>query len=114
MYKPSFDNSRADRRGMLIETLCFVHCVAGSVLLSLAGLASFVLWNPGLHELPQNPRQTRVRNTEQFFWKALQTPGHPRPRVISVDGNPSYPKVIAELKQSGNWGADAAAEPVRI
>src|SRR6201987_4058315 len=34
---------------------------------------------------------------KQFFRKALQAPGHPRPRVITVDGNPSYPKVIAEL-----------------
>jgi transposase, IS6 family len=36
---------------------------------------------------------------KQFFQKALQAPGHPRPRVITVDGNPSYPKVIAELKE---------------
>ena len=35
---------------------------------------------------------------KQFFQKALQAPG-PRPRVIPVDGNPSYPKVIAELKK---------------
>ena len=26
-----------------------------------------------------------------FFRKALAAPGHPRPRVINVDGNPSYP-----------------------
>ena len=51
---------------------------------------------------------------KQFFQKALQAPGHPRPRVITVDGNPSYPKVIAELKQNGNWDADAAVEPARI
>jgi transposase-like protein len=25
---------------------------------------------------------------KQFFQKALQAPGHPRPRVITVDGNP--------------------------
>ena len=31
-------------------------------------------------------------------------PGHPRPRVISVDGNPSYPKVVAELKQERSLG----------
>ena len=41
---------------------------------------------------------------KQFFQKALQAPGHPRPRVITVDGNPSYPKVIAELKQEGKLG----------
>jgi IS6 family transposase len=39
---------------------------------------------------------TAARN---FFQKALASPGHPRPRVITVDGNPSYPTVIDELKQ---------------
>jgi hypothetical protein len=41
---------------------------------------------------------------KRFFQKALQAPGHPRPRVITVDGNPSYPKVIAELKQERKMG----------
>ena len=41
---------------------------------------------------------------KQFCQKALQAPGHPRPRVITVDGNPSYPKVIAELKQERKLG----------
>src|SRR5713226_3748978 len=41
---------------------------------------------------------------KQFFQKALQSPGHPRPRVITVDGNPSYAKVIAELKQERKLG----------
>jgi transposase, IS6 family len=41
---------------------------------------------------------------KQFFQRALQAPGHPRPRVITVDGNPSYPKVIAELKQERKLG----------
>jgi transposase-like protein len=41
---------------------------------------------------------------KQFFRKALRAPGHPRPRVINVDGNPSYPKVIAELKASRELG----------
>jgi transposase-like protein len=36
---------------------------------------------------------------KQFFQKALEAPGHPRPRVITVDSDPSYPKVIAELKR---------------
>jgi transposase-like protein len=36
---------------------------------------------------------------KRFFQRALQAPAHPRPRVINVDGNPSYPKVITELKQ---------------
>ncbi len=37
-------------------------------------------------------------------WVALRAPGHPRPRVIKVDGNPSYPKVVAELKTEGKLG----------
>jgi transposase-like protein len=47
-----------------------------------------------------------------FFRRALQTRTRPRPRVINVDGNPSYPKVVAELKRSGSWVAAAAVEPV--
>ena len=42
MDKPPLDNSRADRSGMLIASLCFVHCVVGPILLSFAGLASLV------------------------------------------------------------------------
>src|ERR1700752_791028 len=41
---------------------------------------------------------------KRFFRKALAAPGHPRPRVINVDGNPSYPKVVADLKQEGKLG----------
>ena len=41
---------------------------------------------------------------KRFFQKALSAPSHPRPRVINVDGNPSYPKVVAELKQQGKLG----------
>ena len=41
---------------------------------------------------------------KRFFQKALQAPGHPRPRVITVDGNPSYPKVIAQLKRERKLG----------
>jgi len=40
---------------------------------------------------------------KRFFQKGLRSPDHPRPRVINVDGNPSYPKVIAELKKSGEF-----------
>jgi hypothetical protein len=36
------DDTRADRRGILIVSLCAVHCVLGPVLLSFAGLASLV------------------------------------------------------------------------
>jgi len=32
--------------------------------------------------------------------------------VINVDDNPSYPKVVAELKGSRNWGGGAEVEPV--
>jgi transposase-like protein len=41
---------------------------------------------------------------KRFFQRALQAPGHPRPRVINVDGNPSYPKVITEQKQERKLG----------
>jgi transposase, IS6 family len=41
---------------------------------------------------------------KRFFHNALLAPGHPRPKVINVDGNPSYPKVVAELKQDGKLG----------
>jgi transposase, IS6 family len=40
-----------------------------------------------------------------FFQKALAACGHPRPRVINVDGNPSYPTVIAELKRERMLGS---------
>ena len=50
---------------------------------------------------------------KRFFQKALRSPGHPRPRVINVDGNPSYPKVIAELKQNGELGRRCRCRPVR-
>ena len=49
---------------------------------------------------------------KQFFRKALRAPGHPRPRVINVDGNPSYPKVIAELKASRELGRRCRCRPV--
>jgi transposase, IS6 family len=48
-----------------------------------------------------------------FFQKALRAPGHPRPRVINVDGNPSYPKVISELRQTGELGQRRRCPPVR-
>jgi transposase-like protein len=41
---------------------------------------------------------------KRFFQKDLRAPGHPCPRVINVDGNPSYPKVVAELKTAGKLG----------
>jgi transposase-like protein len=44
---------------------------------------------------------------------AMRAPGHGRPSVINVDGNPSYPKVIAELKQTGELGRQCRCRPVR-
>ncbi len=50
---------------------------------------------------------------KRFFQKALRSVGHPRPRVINVDGNPSYPKVIGELKRAGELGQRCRCRPVR-
>jgi len=50
---------------------------------------------------------------KRFFQKALQALGHPRPRVINVDGNPSYPRVITELKRTGELGRRCRCRPVR-
>ena len=50
---------------------------------------------------------------KRFLQKALRSPGHPRPRVINVDGNPSYPKVICELKKAGELGRRCRCRPVR-
>ena len=50
---------------------------------------------------------------KRFFQKALRWPGHPRPRVINVDGHPSYPKVISELKRTGELGRRCRCRPVR-
>ena len=33
-----------------------------------------------------------------------QDSGHLRPRVVNVDGNPSYPKVVPEIKQEPRLG----------
>ena len=41
---------------------------------------------------------------KQFFGKVLSAANRPRPRVINVDGNPSYPKVVKELKQERKLG----------
>jgi transposase, IS6 family len=39
-----------------------------------------------------------------FFRKALAGGNHLRPSVMNVDGNPSYPKVVEELKQERRLG----------
>jgi transposase, IS6 family len=50
---------------------------------------------------------------KRFFQNALRAPGHRCPRVINVDGNPSYPKVISELKKTGELGRRCRCRPVR-
>jgi transposase, IS6 family len=50
---------------------------------------------------------------KRFFQKALRSLNHPRPRVINVDGNPSYPKVITELRRSGELGRRCRCRPIR-
>jgi transposase-like protein len=49
-------------------------------------------------------RRNDLTAARNFFQKALASPGHPRPRVITVDGNPSYPTVIHELKRQRALG----------
>ncbi len=48
---------------------------------------------------------------KRFFQRALRAPGHPRPRVIKVDGNPSCPKVVAELKDRRKTGPAMSVFP---
>jgi transposase, IS6 family len=50
---------------------------------------------------------------KRFFQKALRAPGHPRPRIINVDGNASYPRAITELKQTGELSQRCRCRPVR-
>ena len=45
-----------------------------------------------------------VSAARTFFHKALASPNHPRPRVINVDGHPSYPGVVDELKRTHALG----------
>jgi transposase-like protein len=48
---------------------------------------------------------------KQFFGKVLSAANRPRPRVINVDGNPSYPKVVKELKQERKLGRRCRCRP---
>ena len=50
---------------------------------------------------------------KQLLQKALHSPAHPRPRVINVDRNPSYPKAVAELRRIGELGQRCRCRPVR-
>jgi IS6 family transposase len=58
-------------------------------------------------------RRRDAHAAKRFLQKALQAAGHPRPRVINVDGNPSYPKVIRELKRTGELGRRCRCRPIR-
>src|SRR4051794_32809988 len=50
---------------------------------------------------------------KRFFQRALRSPSHPRPRIINVDGDPAYPKVIDELKRTRELGRRCRCRPVR-
>jgi IS6 family transposase len=41
---------------------------------------------------------------QRFLGKVLAGANHPRPRVINVDGNPSYPRVVKTLKPERKLG----------
>ena len=42
MKSTATDGARGDRAGILIASLCFVHCIAGPVLLTFAGFTSLI------------------------------------------------------------------------
>ncbi len=42
---------RIDRAGVLLSTLCLIHCLAGLVLVSVLGLGGGALLNPRIHEI---------------------------------------------------------------
>ncbi len=48
---PHMIRRRLDRAGVLLSTLCLVHCIAGLVLVSLLGIGGGVLLNPRIHEI---------------------------------------------------------------
>ena len=50
---------------------------------------------------------------KRFLQKALRSPSHPRPRVINVDRNPSYPKAISELRRTGELSRCCRCRPIR-
>jgi IS6 family transposase len=49
---------------------------------------------------------------KRFLQRALRSLGHPGPRVINVDRNPSYPKAISELRRTGHLGRRCCCRPV--
>ncbi len=50
---------------------------------------------------------------KRFFQKALRSPNHPHPRVINVDRNPAYPRIIKELKRTRELGRRCRCRPIR-
>ena len=48
-----------------------------------------------------------------FLRLALSRAGAIRPRVINVDGHPAYPRVIKELKRTGESGRQCRCRPSR-
>jgi transposase, IS6 family len=52
-------------------------------------------------------------SAKRFLQKALRSIGDGSPRVINVDGNPSYPAAVRELKGSGQLSKRCRCRPVR-
>ena len=50
------------------------------------------------------PSQSRDTAAKRFFDKVLAAANHPRPGVINVDGNPSFPKAVGRLEQARRLG----------
>jgi hypothetical protein len=51
MHTPKPAECGRDRKAILLATLCFIHCVAGPVLLSVAGFASLINLSESLEPL---------------------------------------------------------------
>jgi len=52
-------------------------------------------------------------SAKRFFRKALRASHTTPPRVINVDGNPSYPKAVGKLKKKGTLSKDCKLRPVK-
>jgi len=57
-----------------------------------------------------SPKRDAVA-AKHFLQLALWRAGQAGPRVINVDGHPSYPPVITELKKSGELGRRCQCRP---
>ena len=64
------------------------------------------------YRLPPSARRD-ITSAKRFLQKALRSIGEGSPRVINVDGNPSYPAAIRELKRSGQLSKRCRCRPVR-